>query len=655
MYGDSEAGSTYLVEPRIQPWYCTICSAGVRSLSKLGKLKKEAYQAGKKRNWPEAIAIYERILEIDKSNPTLINELGDVCLKNQESARAISHFLNAAAKYRQTGLLNNAVAIYKKILRHDAKSLNAHWYLAEIRASQGLLVEGQVHALQFLAASENLQSDVQEIFQKRCLKLLGLFPESTEVLDRLATVFQASNLALEHRRVSMLRACIEYDSGQEEEARTAINELLEQVPELCNYPEFAQWQGRVGPEEGGPNCADVNSLDLDGAAGVAVGGVALDDTPDTVQAMPREASVDDGVDHAMDETGGSADDKNAVADDAAAGASDTDRSEASGDFGEVDLNGSIGDAPTADAADDGDQVEVQTDFGAVNLGQTVGETVAAIEVSDADEPADDDDIAEVDIGEVTGSADATEDADSDEAKDNDGCFNIDVDFGASLDDLAEAAAAAAGKDNDAAESAAAVKTDEAAVGAAVVDADETVASVDSAATSPASSAAAESGHVDLLAEILAEDQQDEKATPNREVDTITGEIGQMVCPDTDDDDPSSLYAKGMVYLEMGLFEQACECFERSSEAPEEALRSLEMWGIALVRSGSIAEAIKVLEGALAVPVGKAADQLGLLYQLGRAHETADHEDDARDYFERVQAVEPSFLDVGQRLATLATT
>jgi len=106
---------------------------------------------------------------------------------------------------------------------------------------------------------------------------------------------------------------------------------------------------------------------------------------------------------------------------------------------------------------------------------------------------------------------------------------------------------------------------------------------------------------------------------------------------------------------MGLFEQACECFERSSEAPEEALRSLEMWGIALVRSGSIAEAIKVLEGALEVPVDKAADQLGLLYQLGRAHETADHEDDARDYFERVQAVEPSFLDVGQRLATLATT
>ncbi len=663
MYGDSEAGSTYLAEPRIQPWCCIICSAGVRSLSKLGKLKKEAYQAGKKRNWPEAIAIYERILEIDKSNPTLINELGDVCLKNQESARAISHFLNAAAKYRQTGLLNNAVAIYKKILRHDAKSLNAHWYLAEIRASQGLLVEGQVHALQFLEASGNLQSDVEEIFQKRCLKLLGLFPESTEVLDRLAAVFQSSDLALEQQRVDILRACIKYDSGEEEEARAAMNGLLEQAPELCNYPEFAQWQGRVGPEEGGPHCADVNSLDLDGAAGVAVGGVALNDTPDPVQAVPSEASVDAGVDQAMDEAGGSADDQTALTDDATVAASDIDRSEDSGDFGAVDLNGSTSGTSTADAADDGGQVEVQADFGAVDLGQTAdetaaeitAETVAAVEASGAVEPADDGDIAAVDSGEVTASADTTEDTDSDEAKDDDGCFNIDVDFGASLDDLAEAAAAAAGKDNDETESTTAVKTDEVAAGAAVVNAAETVATVDSATSVPAKPVAAESGHVDLLAEILAEEQSGEQTGPNREVDTITSEIGQMVCPDNDDDDPSSLYAKGMVYLEMGLFEQACECFERSSEAPEEALRSLEMWGIALVRSGSIAEAIKVLEGALEVPVDKAADQLGLLYQLGRAHETADHEDDARDYFERVQAVEPSFLDVGQRLATLATT
>jgi len=50
-------------------------------LSKLSQLKQEAYQAGKKRDWEKAIGAYEQILELDKNNPTVINELGDLCLK----------------------------------------------------------------------------------------------------------------------------------------------------------------------------------------------------------------------------------------------------------------------------------------------------------------------------------------------------------------------------------------------------------------------------------------------------------------------------------------------------------------------------------------------------------------------------------------------
>ncbi len=94
-------------------------TAGVCLLSKLSQLKQDAYQAGKKKDWDQAVSIYEKILELEKTNPTTINEMGDLCLKAGEPGRAISHFLKAASKYRTTGLLNNAVAIYKKILRHD--------------------------------------------------------------------------------------------------------------------------------------------------------------------------------------------------------------------------------------------------------------------------------------------------------------------------------------------------------------------------------------------------------------------------------------------------------------------------------------------------------------------------------------------------------
>ena len=74
-------------------------------MSKLSQLKQEAYQAGKKKNWDQAISLYEQILEKDKNNPTVINELGDLCLKAVDSPRSVRHFLNAApAGHGQNGV-----------------------------------------------------------------------------------------------------------------------------------------------------------------------------------------------------------------------------------------------------------------------------------------------------------------------------------------------------------------------------------------------------------------------------------------------------------------------------------------------------------------------------------------------------------------------
>ena len=155
-----------------------LLTAGVCLLSKLSQLKQKAYKAGKDRNWDLAISVYEQILEVEKSNPTVINELGDLCLKSGDTRQALKHFLSASNKYRKTGLLNNSVAICKKILRHDEENMHAHWYLAEIRSSQDLVVEGEGHALAFLSGSERMSAEIQEIFLKRFAKLLELYPAS---------------------------------------------------------------------------------------------------------------------------------------------------------------------------------------------------------------------------------------------------------------------------------------------------------------------------------------------------------------------------------------------------------------------------------------------------------------------------------------------
>lgn len=266
---------------------------GGRLLSKLSQLKQEAYQAAKKRNWEQAVTAYERILELDKNNPTVINELGDVCLKGGDTQSAIKHFLNAAAKYRGTGLMNNAVAIYKKILRYDADNLNAHWYLAETRASQGLTVEGENHGLHFLESSGNVSGDIKEIFLKRCNQLFELYPGSDPILDRLVQIFRMWKMPLEAARAACLIACRGHDAGNVDEAKSTVEQVVAQTPEIRNYPEYAQWLRRVPANGGGPGAfADFGSVKLDDAPPKAPAAAPAAASPGPTPAAPRPAPVE---------------------------------------------------------------------------------------------------------------------------------------------------------------------------------------------------------------------------------------------------------------------------------------------------------------------------------------------------------------------------
>jgi tetratricopeptide (TPR) repeat protein len=231
--------------------------------SKLSKLKQDAYQAGKKRNWAEAMAIYERILDLDKNNPALLNELGDICLKNADSEKAVRHFLNAASKYRQTGLMNNAVAVYKKVLRHDTENINAHWFLAEIRAGQGLLVDGEGHADRFLAAAEEVSGEIKEIFLKRCLQLISLYPASRALLERIQGIFRVWNLPLEESRTTCLLACERLTAGEPQAARELAERAVHTSPEVVNYGEYTRWLETIGEAVPVAVSHDVNTVVLD--------------------------------------------------------------------------------------------------------------------------------------------------------------------------------------------------------------------------------------------------------------------------------------------------------------------------------------------------------------------------------------------------------
>lgn len=508
--------------------------------SKLRKLKQQAYEAGRKRDWAGAAEAYAQILEHDKNNPSLQNEYGDVCLRMGDTAKGVRQFLAAAAKYQQTGLLNNAQAVYKKVLRHEPGNLNANWYLAEIRAAQGLIADGVQHTLTFLAAAEEVSGEIKEIFLKRCLELFTLYPESDEVLEKIEGIFRLWQMPLECARAGCLRACAAYKRGDRDGAATTVAAIAADTPEIVNYAEYTRWLEATGQPQTPDSFADVNTIDLGGA----------DETP-PVEAEPA-APASGAAASAFEEFL------------AADGELET------RDESPLFADGSA--LPPSAADDDGDELE----------------------------------------------------------RDEEGCISIDVEGETSFAELLDEAAGSMAASAEAAEQAPPTAPD------------------GSGEPDPPSR---ERGSVNLLEEILAEEGEDIlRSSATEQVSTIASEIGRNL-GEAENLDPESQYQQGLVYLELGLHDQAIVAFTAASNDERFALRAREMWGIALQRAGELEAALAVLNEGLAGHAGDSPRALGLCYHAGRILEELGRHEEAQAHYRRVHAADAGFADVVQRLRT----
>ncbi len=117
-------------------------------------------------------------------------------------------------------------------------------------------------------------------------------------------------------------------------------------------------------------------------------------------------------------------------------------------------------------------------------------------------------------------------------------------------------------------------------------------------------------------------------------------------------DAQSHYDLGMTYREMGLFDQAVECFRTAARDPRFASRAAEMVGRCLLDEGRFDEAVEEFTRALKGLEDASEAGICLRFQLGLAHEVAGHAPDALAEFERVYAVQPNYPDVAQKIGVL---
>jgi len=158
--------------------------------------------------------------------------------------------------------------------------------------------------------------------------------------------------------------------------------------------------------------------------------------------------------------------------------------------------------------------------------------------------------------------------------------------------------------------------------------------------------------INLLEEILADGEIDLSQAEESQVETIRQDLEGQIGGEVAEHDHQGHYELGLVYLDMGMIEQALASFTKASEGEETRLKALEMKGNCLRKLGRPEEALTAYQEGLATVGHSPTEYLGLIYELGSTLEGLGRLDESAEYFERVAAIDGSFLDVRERLEQL---
>lgn len=109
------------------------------------RILRAAEKAVIHRKFAQAIREYQRCLELGAEDPTILNTIGDLLLKQERSGEALGYFQRVADIYYRSGFALKAIAMYKKIHHLNPSDLKVNETLAELYQKQGLNFEAARH------------------------------------------------------------------------------------------------------------------------------------------------------------------------------------------------------------------------------------------------------------------------------------------------------------------------------------------------------------------------------------------------------------------------------------------------------------------------------------------------------------------------------
>ena len=192
------------------------------------KLKKKAAELELKKQFDKALAVYVEILNgydgtDEEVDVALYNRVGDIYLKQGNTADAVEYYEQAVDRYAESGFFNNAIALCNKILRNSPGRASIYYKLGKISAQKGFISDAKIN---FLEYADRMQKSgkIDEAF--RALKeFADLCPDQDDI--RLLLADQLSKQERGQEAIEQLQTLYErYTAqGRELEARATVDRM----------------------------------------------------------------------------------------------------------------------------------------------------------------------------------------------------------------------------------------------------------------------------------------------------------------------------------------------------------------------------------------------------------------------------------------------
>ena len=127
---------------------------GGRALANKSKTLGQVQKHIAREQYDRAIKLLQQLVEEDPNDVRSLLKLGDVYVKKGDRDVAVDVYKRVARQYSEQGFFMKAVAIYKQILKHQSKNVEALMQLAELYEHLGLASEARQ---QYLLAESVLQ------------------------------------------------------------------------------------------------------------------------------------------------------------------------------------------------------------------------------------------------------------------------------------------------------------------------------------------------------------------------------------------------------------------------------------------------------------------------------------------------------------------